>query len=39
MDRLLEKHPDAIDAFIEDFSSIKKNKMTVANTLMLLNIY
>ena len=22
MDRLLEKHPDAIDAFIEDFSSI-----------------
>ena len=28
MDRLLEKHPDAIDAFIEDFSSImfaKKN--------------
>ena len=41
MDRLLEKHPDAIDAFIEDFSSImfaKKNKMTV-NTLMLLYIY
>ena len=40
MDRLLEKHPDAIDAFIEDFSSImfaKKNKMTVvSNTLMLL---
>ena len=32
MDRLLEKHPDAIDAFIEDFSSMmfaKKNKMTV----------
>ena len=32
MDRLLEKHPDAIDAFIEDFSSMmfaKKNEMTV----------
>ena len=32
LDRLLEKHPDAIDAFIEDFSPImfaKKNKMTV----------
>ena len=28
------KHPDAIDAFIEDFSSIifaKKNKMTVVS--------
>ena len=39
MDRLLEKHPDAIDAFIEDFSSMmfaKKNKMTVVSTLMLL---
>ena len=22
MDRLLEKHPDAIDAFIEDFSQL-----------------
>ena len=35
MDRLLVKHPDAIDAFIEDFSSImfaKKNKMTVVST-------
>ena len=34
MDRLLEKHPDAIDAFIEDFSSwfAKKNKMTVVST-------
>ena len=33
MDRLLEKHPDAIDAFIEDFSSMmfaKKNELTVA---------
>ena len=32
MDRLLEKHPDAFDAVIEDFSSImfaKKNKMIV----------
>ena len=32
MHRLLEKHPDAIDASIEDFSSMmfaKKNKMTV----------
>ena len=32
MDRLLEKHPYAIDAFIVDFSSMmfaKKNKMTV----------
>ena len=35
MDRLLEKHPDAIDAFIEDFSSIMfamRNKMTVVST-------
>ena len=33
MDRLLEKHPDAIDAFIEHFSSMmfaKKNELTVA---------
>ena len=40
MDRLLEKHPDAIDAFIEDFSSImfaKKNNIVCwINTLMLL---
>ena len=35
MDRLLEKHPHAIDAFIEDFSSMmfaKKNKVTVVST-------
>ena len=35
MYRLLEKHPDAIDAFIEDFSSImfaKKSKVTVVST-------
>ena len=35
MDQLLEKDPDAIDAFIEDFSSImfaKRNKMTVVST-------
>ena len=33
MDRLLEKQPDAIDAFIEDFSSMmfaKENELTVA---------
>ena len=33
MDRLLVKHPDAIDAFIEDFSSMmfaKENELTVA---------
>ena len=33
MDRLLEKHPYAIDAFIVDFSSImfaKENELTVA---------
>ena len=40
MDRLLEKHPDAIDAFIVDFSSMmfaKENELTVAsNNLMLL---
>ena len=32
IERLLEKHPDAIDAFIEGFSLMmfaKKNKMTV----------
>ena len=32
MDRLLEKHPDAIDAFIVDFASImfaKTNESTV----------
>ena len=35
MDRLLEKRPDAIDAFMEDFSSIMfamKNNMTVLST-------
>ena len=35
MDRLLVKQPDAIDAFIEDFSSIMfaiRNKMTVVST-------
>ena len=40
MERLLEKHPYAIDAFIVDFSSMmfaKENELTVAsNTLMLL---
>ena len=33
MDRLLEKHPDAIDAFIEDFYSMmfaNENELTVA---------
>ena len=33
MDRLLEKHPDAIDAFIVDFSSMmfaNENELTVA---------
>ena len=36
MDRLLEKLPDAIDAFIVDFSSMmfaKENELTVAQTL------
>ena len=35
MDRLLEKHPYAIDAFIVDFSSMmfaKENELTVAQT-------
>ena len=35
MDRLLEKHPDAIDAFIEDYSSFMfamRNNMTVLST-------
>ena len=34
IERLLEKHPDAIDAFIEDITSImfaKKNKLTVVS--------
>ena len=32
IERLLEKHPDAIDTFFEDFSLMmfaKKNKMTL----------